>query len=61
MAGGLIKPPRSDFDAHRSVRADEDFDLIFTWRLQRKVSLSLVIGIVAICSNRHSHVHNEIN
>ncbi len=55
-----MKPPKSDFDAHRSVRADEDFDLIFTWRLQRKVSLSLVIGI-AICSNRHSHVHNEIN
>lgn len=37
------KPQRRDFDAHRPVRADEDMDLIFTWRLQRKVSLSLTL------------------
>lgn len=35
------KPPRCDFDAHRPVRDDADMDLIFTWRQQRKVSLSL--------------------
>lgn len=39
----LAKAPRRDFDAHRPVRADEDLDLIFTWRLQRKVSLSLTL------------------
>lgn len=39
----FAKPPRRDFDAHRSVRADEDLDLVFTWRLQRKVSLSLTL------------------
>lgn len=41
--GRFAKPPRRDFDAHRPVRADEDLDLIFTWRLQRKVSLSLTL------------------
>lgn len=39
----FAKPPKRDFDAHRAVRADEDLDLIFTWRLQRKVSLSLTL------------------
>ena len=37
------KPPKSDFDAHRPVRADEDLDLIFTWRVTRKVSSSLTL------------------
>ncbi len=37
------KPPKSDFDAHRPVRADEDLDLIFTWRVERKVSSSLTL------------------
>ena len=37
------KPALRDFDAHRPVRADEDLDMIFTWRLQRKVSLSLTL------------------
>jgi len=37
------KPPKSDFDAHRPVRADEDLDLIFTWRVARKVSSSLTL------------------
>ena len=31
--GRFGKPPKSDFDAHRPVRADEDLDLIFTWRV----------------------------
>jgi len=39
----FAKPARRDFDAHRPMRADEDLDLIFTWRLQRKVSLSLTL------------------
>jgi len=41
--GRFAKPPRRDFDAHRPLRADEDLDLIFTWREQRKVSLSLTL------------------
>lgn len=39
----FAKPARRDFDAHRPVRDDEDLELIFTWRLQRKVSLSLTL------------------
>jgi transposase len=39
----FAKMPLRDFDAHRPVRADEDLDLLFTWRLQRKVSLSLTL------------------
>ncbi len=39
----FAKPPMRDFDAHRPVRADEDLDLIFTWRVQRKVSRSLTL------------------
>ena len=37
------KPPKSDFDAHRPLRTDEDLDLIFTWQVQRKVSMSLTL------------------
>ncbi len=37
------KPAKSDFDAHRPVRDDEDLELLFTWRLQRKVSQSLTL------------------
>ncbi|MDR6430137.1 transposase [Variovorax paradoxus] len=39
----FAKPAKRDFDAHRPVRDDEDLDLLFTWRLQRKVSLSLTL------------------
>lgn len=42
--GRFAKPPRRDFDAHRPLRAGEDLDLIFTWRAQRKVSLSLTLN-----------------
>ncbi len=28
----FAKPPKSDFNAHRPVRADEDPERIFTWR-----------------------------
>ncbi|MDW3689276.1 helix-turn-helix domain-containing protein, partial [Cupriavidus sp. CV2] len=41
--GRFAKPPRSDFDAHRTVRADEDLERIFTWRKWRKVSQSLTL------------------
>lgn len=39
----FAKAPHSDFDAHRPLRTDEDLRLIFTWRLQRKVSQSLTL------------------
>lgn len=39
----FAKAHRRDLDAHRPVRADEDLELIFTWRLQRKVSQSLTL------------------
>lgn len=37
----LAKPAPHDHDGHRPVRAAEDLDLIFSWRLQRNVSRSL--------------------
>ena len=37
------KAPRSGFDAHRPLRADESLDEIFTWRVQRKVTQSLTL------------------
>lgn len=39
----FAKPPRSDFNAHRALRSDEDLDRIFTWRELRKVSNSLTL------------------
>nr|WP_315591681.1 ISNCY family transposase [uncultured Cupriavidus sp.] len=39
----FAKAPRSDFDAHRLVRGDEDLARIFSWREWRKVSLSLTL------------------
>jgi transposase len=42
--GRFAKPPRRDFNAHRPLRAEEDLDLIFTWREQRKVSRSLTLN-----------------
>jgi hypothetical protein len=39
----FAKVPRSDFDAYRSLRADEDLARIFTWREWRKVSKSLTL------------------
>jgi hypothetical protein len=37
------KPPRSAFDAHRPLRADEHLDWILTWRVPRKVSKVLTV------------------
>ena len=39
----FAKVPRSDFNAHRLVRPDEDLERIFTWREWRKVSNRLTL------------------
>ncbi|MGF6605048.1 transposase, partial [Paraburkholderia sp. GAS448] len=39
----FAKPPKSGFDAHRPLRADENLDLVLTWRERRKVSKSLTV------------------
>ena len=39
----FAKPPRNDFNAHRTLRIDEDLDLIFTSRAPRKISHALTL------------------
>jgi hypothetical protein len=39
----FAKVPREAYDAHRPIRADEDLNLIFTWREQRKVTSNLTL------------------
>jgi len=39
----FAKPPKSEFNAHRPLRADEDLNLLFTWRESRKVTKSLTV------------------
>jgi len=39
----FAKPPRSDFNAHRPLRDDEDLDRLLTWRETRRVSKSLTV------------------
>ncbi|SAK52529.1 integrase catalytic subunit [Caballeronia glebae] len=39
----FAKPPRSEFDAHRPLRADESLELALTWREPRKVTKSLTV------------------
>ena len=39
----FAKPPKSAFDAHRPLRADEDLEQVFTWREPRKVTKSLTV------------------
>ncbi|MGS0979383.1 ISNCY family transposase [Burkholderia glumae] len=39
----FAKPPKSDFNAHRPLRADESLDLVLTWREPRKVKKSLTV------------------
>lgn len=41
--GRFAKPPRHDHDTHRTVRNDENLDLIFAWREPRCVSNSLTL------------------
>ncbi len=37
------KPPKSDFDAHRPLRDDENLDLLITWRETRRVTNALTV------------------
>jgi transposase len=39
----FAKPPKSDFNAHRPLRADEDLELLLTWREVRKVTKALTV------------------
>ncbi|VWC91744.1 integrase [Burkholderia lata] len=39
----FAKPPRSDFDAHRSLRDEEDLARLMTWRETRRVTKSLTV------------------
>lgn len=39
----FAKPPKSDFNAHRPLRKDEDPDMILTWRQSRCVTRSLTV------------------
>lgn len=41
--GRFGKPPRSTHDAHRPLRAEENLEEIFTWRVPRKVSQQLTL------------------
>ena len=41
--GRFAKAPRGSHDAHRAVRDDENLDLIFAWREQRKVTQNLTL------------------
>jgi hypothetical protein len=63
----FAKPAQRDHDAHRPVRADEDLDLIFSWRVQRKVSLSLtlqhdrIIYLLENCEANRELIHRYID
>ncbi|MEM5354497.1 ISNCY family transposase, partial [Paraburkholderia caribensis] len=39
----FAKPPKSAFDAHRPLRADENLDRLMTWRETRRVSKALSV------------------
>ncbi|WP_321918067.1 MULTISPECIES: ISNCY family transposase [unclassified Paraburkholderia] len=39
----FAKPPKSGFDAHRPLRADENLDLLMTWRETRRVTNALTV------------------
>ena len=39
----FAKAPRSDHDAHRPVRDDENMELIFAWQEPRRLSKSLTV------------------
>jgi hypothetical protein len=39
----FAKPLKSDFDAHRLLRVDENLDTVLTWREPRKVTKSLTV------------------
>jgi hypothetical protein len=39
----FAKPPKSDFDAHRPLRSDENLEWVLTWREPRKVTKALTV------------------
>lgn len=39
----FAKPPKSDFNAHRPLRDDEDLDMLLTWRETRRLTKSLTV------------------
>jgi len=39
----FAKPPKSAFDAHRPLRADENLDRLMTWRETRRVTKALTV------------------
>ncbi|QET03932.1 ISNCY family transposase (plasmid) [Cupriavidus pauculus] len=56
----FAKVPRSDFDAHRPLRGDEDLARIFCWREWRKVSQSLTLQydkVMFLLEDRPAHRH----
>jgi hypothetical protein len=63
----FAKPPQRDHDAHRPLRADEDLDLIFSWRVQRKVSRSLtlqhdkIVYLLENCEANLALIHRYID
>jgi hypothetical protein len=63
----FAKPAQRDHDAHRPVRVDEDLDLIFSWRVQRKVSRSLtlqhdrIIYLLENCEANRALIHRYID
>ena len=63
----FARPPQRDHDAHRPLRADEDLDLIFSWRVQRKVSRSLtlqhdrVVYLLENCQANLALIHRYID
>jgi hypothetical protein len=63
----FAKPAQRDHDAHRPLRADEDLDLIFSWRVQRKVSRSLtlqhdkIVYLLENCAANLALIHRYID
>jgi transposase len=63
----FARPAQRDHDAHRRVRADEDLDLIFSWRVQRKVSRSLtlqhdrIVYLLENCEANLALIHRYID
>jgi hypothetical protein len=39
----FAKPPKSEFDAHRPLRDDENLEWLLTWRERRKVTKALTV------------------
>ena len=63
----FAKPAQRDHDAHRPLRGDEDLDLIFSWRVQRKVSVSLtlqhdrIVYLLENCDANRCLIHRYID